>query len=85
MRRISLMLLLGYVCFATSSWAGQFPPPFPPPPPPPPPLGPVAKAPEAGIQWFATLESAKSEAARTGRPMLIISGTPHCSGVSGIW
>jgi hypothetical protein len=39
----------------------------------------------AGIQWFATLKSARDEAERTGRPILLISGTPHCAGISGIW
>lgn len=38
-----------------------------------------------GIQWFATLESARAEAKRTGRPILLVSAAPHCSGVSGIW
>jgi hypothetical protein len=43
-----------------------------------------ARAP-AGIQWFATLQSARAEAARTGRPILLVSAAPHCAGVSGIW
>jgi hypothetical protein len=43
------------------------------------------KLPDAGIQWFATLESGLKEAKRTGRPILLVSGTPHCAGVSGIW
>lgn len=38
-----------------------------------------------GIQWFATLKTARAEAERTGRPILLISGAPHCAGVSGIW
>jgi len=37
------------------------------------------------IQWFTTLEAGRAEAEKTGRPILFISGTPHCSGVSGIW
>lgn len=41
--------------------------------------------PEAGIQWFATLESGLKEANRTNRPILLVAGTPHCAGVSGIW
>ncbi len=44
----------------------------------------AAKAP-AGIQWFATLASARAEAARTGRPIFLVSAAPHCAGVSGIW
>ena len=48
---------------------------------PPPPLE-ISKG---GIQWFATWESAKAEAARTNKPILMVSAAPHCSGVSGIW
>jgi Spy/CpxP family protein refolding chaperone len=44
-----------------------------------------ADKPTGGIQWFATLESARAEAKRTGRPLLLVSAAPHCSGVSGIW
>lgn len=43
------------------------------------------KAPDASIQWFTTWESAKKEAERTGRPILLVSAAPHCAGVSGIW
>lgn len=39
----------------------------------------------AGVQWFTTLEAAKKEAERTGRPILLVSAAPHCGGVSGIW
>jgi hypothetical protein len=39
----------------------------------------------SGIQWFATWESGLEEATRTGKPILLASGTPHCAGVSGIW
>ena len=79
MRKISMILLLAWL-FATARTHA-----FEGPPPPPMQMGPAPKPPESTIQWFATLDSAKKEAARTGRPMLIISGTPHCSGVSGIW
>lgn len=41
--------------------------------------------PAVGIQWFTTWESAKAEAARTSRPILLVSAAPHCGGVSGIW
>jgi hypothetical protein len=44
-----------------------------------------AKAESAGIQWYATWESAQREAKRTGRPILLVSAAPHCAGVSGIW
>ncbi len=40
---------------------------------------------DGGVQWFATWESARAEAARTGRPILLVSAAPHCAGVSGIW
>lgn len=39
----------------------------------------------AGIQWFASLNAGRDEAARTGRPILLVSAAPHCGGVSGIW
>jgi hypothetical protein len=38
-----------------------------------------------GIQWFTTWEAGKQEAARTGKPILLVSAAPHCAGVSGIW
>ena len=62
-----------------------------------PPLGPGGERPNerrdptmkeastGGIQWFATWESAKEEAARTNKPILMVSAAPHCAGVSGIW
>lgn len=75
---------LKYLCFsmliAACARAGQFGGP-----PGGPPMGPAPVSPDVNIQWFATLESAKKEAARTNRPILVISGTPHCSGISGIW
>lgn len=49
------------------------------------PMGLAPASPEVNIQWFATLEGAKKEAVRANRPILVISGTPHCSGISGIW
>lgn len=39
----------------------------------------------AGIQWFATWQSGLQEAKRTGKPILLVSGAPHCAGVPGIW
>lgn len=42
-------------------------------------------APANGIQWFATWESGKREAERSGRPLLLISAAPHTAGVSGCW
>ena len=37
------------------------------------------------IAWYGTLESGLTAAKRTGRPILLVSGAPHCHGVSGIW
>jgi hypothetical protein len=45
----------------------------------------VAAAFEDRIQWYATWESGRAEAARTGRPILLVSGAPHCHHVSGMW
>ena len=59
-----------------------------PPEPPPAKERPVeaSKAPmPSGIQWFATWDSGVDEAARTGKPILLVSAAPHCAGVSGIW
>jgi hypothetical protein len=38
-----------------------------------------------GIQWFATLDSGKAEAEKTGKPILLVAAAPHCSGISGVW
>ena len=37
------------------------------------------------IAWFGTLESGLKAAERSGKPILLISAAPHCSGVSGVW
>ena len=37
------------------------------------------------IAWFATLESARAEAKRRERPILLISARPACKGVPGFW
>ena len=37
------------------------------------------------IQWFGTLDRGLAEARRTGKPILLVSGAPHCSGVPGMW
>ncbi len=44
-----------------------------------------ALAPEPGIAWFATWKSGLAEAARSGRPILLVAAAPHCGGVPGIW
>ena len=40
---------------------------------------------EPGIAWFGTWEAGLAEAERTGRPILIMSAAPQCSGVPGMW
>ena len=37
------------------------------------------------IQWYATLDRGIAEAKRTGKPIMLVSGAPHCAGVSGMW
>lgn len=40
---------------------------------------------EPGIAWYGILEEARLEARRTGKPILIMSGAPACTGVPGMW
>ena len=40
---------------------------------------------EPAIQWYATLERGLAEAKRTNKPILFVTGAPHCAGVSGMW
>jgi hypothetical protein len=44
-----------------------------------------AAEPEPRIAWYGTLQDGLAEAQRSGRPILLVSGAPHCQGVSGIW
>ena len=37
------------------------------------------------IAWWPTLEQAREEAARTGKPIFLVSAAPHCKNVSGMW
>jgi hypothetical protein len=37
------------------------------------------------IAWFGTLESARREAARSGRPIFLIAARPCRGGVPGFW
>ena len=37
------------------------------------------------IAWYGTLKSGLAEAKRSGRPILLVSAAPHCTGVPGIW
>ena len=40
---------------------------------------------DPAIQWYATLERGLAEDKRTNKPILFVTGAPHCSGVSGMW
>ena len=40
---------------------------------------------DPAIQWYATLERGLAEAKRTNKPILFVTGAPHCAGVSGMW
>lgn len=46
---------------------------------------PETPGPKPKIQWFGTWASAKAEAKRTGRPILLTSAAPQCKGTPGIW
>ncbi len=35
--------------------------------------------------WFGRLDDARAEAERTGRPLLLMSAAPQCSGAPGMW
>jgi len=39
----------------------------------------------SGIAWFGVLEDGLEQAKRTGKPILLISAAPQCSGVPGMW
>ncbi len=38
-----------------------------------------------GIAWFGVLEDGLEQAKRTGKPILLVSAAPQCSGVPGMW
>ena len=38
-----------------------------------------------GVAWIGTWEAAKAEAARTGKPILLLSAAPQCRGIPGVW
>lgn len=40
---------------------------------------------ESRIAWFGTMDAAKAAAKRTGRPILLVAGAPHCRAVPGVW
>ena len=37
------------------------------------------------IAWMGSWEQAKTEAARTKRPIMLMSAAPHCRAVPGKW
>ena len=45
----------------------------------------TAGSPESKVAWYGQLSDGLSEAKRSGRPILLVSGAPQCLGVSGIW
>ncbi|MDH4388429.1 MAG: hypothetical protein QE269_06855 [Fimbriimonas sp.] len=46
---------------------------------------PTGKVTVKTIQYFSTLERGLAEAKRSNRPILFVTGAPHCAGVSGMW
>jgi len=40
---------------------------------------------EASIAWYGRWDDAQAEAERTGRPILLMSAAPQCTGAPGIW
>ena len=41
--------------------------------------------PPARIAWYGDLQQGLNEAKRSERPILLVSGAPHCLGVPGVW
>lgn len=37
------------------------------------------------IAWYGTLQAARDESKRTGRPILFVSAAPHCGTTPGVW
>lgn len=37
------------------------------------------------IAWYGDLQQGLAEANRSDRPILLVSGAPHCLGVPGVW
>ena len=40
---------------------------------------------DPGIAWFGKWDDALAEAQRTGKPILLMSAAPQCTGVPGMW
>jgi hypothetical protein len=45
----------------------------------------VTKPEAAKIAWFGRWNDAREESERTGRPILLMSAAPQCSGTPGMW
>ena len=37
------------------------------------------------IGWYGTWDGALAEAARSGKPILLLSAAPQCHNISGVW
>ncbi|MCH2183020.1 MAG: hypothetical protein MK108_13535 [Mariniblastus sp.] len=46
---------------------------------------PASKQVMPGIAWFGVLQDGLKQARQTGKPILLISAAPQCSGVPGMW
>ena len=40
---------------------------------------------EPGIAWYTTWETAKAEAARSGRAIMFVAAATQCRGISGVF
>ena len=40
---------------------------------------------DSRIAWFGTMDAAQAAAKKTGRPILLVAGAPHCRAVPGVW
>ncbi len=65
--------------------AGLAPPQEPPRGGSPPGPGLVSPIPGDKIAWYGTLEQAREDAGRTGKPILLLAAAPHCHNISGVW
>ena len=45
----------------------------------------VSKPEGPKIAWFGRWDDAREESERTGRPILLMSAAPQCSGAPGMW
>lgn len=46
---------------------------------------PTSKNVVPGIAWYGVLKDGLAEAARTGKPILLITAAAQCGGVPGMW